>query len=640
MPIIIGMTQKRHSIDQWIVLVLAFISLTLAASISRNVFERLPHLEDELAYLYQARVFADGEIVTDIPENSRAFWQPFVVSYWDSGHRFGKYTPGWPALLALGIHTGQMWVINGFFALLTVALTYRLGREIFDRLTGVIAAGLLTFSPMFLLQNGTLMAHSAALFFTLLFVYAYWRITRGKAARRWGVVAGVALGILVVIRPLTAAAISIPLILYSLLRLIQAGRPPEDRWPRLLATFTPLAILGVITLTLGSSVLLFNYAATDEIRLELYTEVWEYDRIGFGEAGEYGRSGHTIVKGVRHARFDLSLMAADLFGWVVERTDDGLILPANMQDMPDERIHHYLTSQNYYPAGLLGLSFFAVIAGLYVGFRRHAWLLGLTTVTLAWFVLPPLRDAAFLVDPAFTPLWLWLGGGIALILAPILILAFRQEAETARWTWLLFMVALMLILAHLAYWVGSQRYSTRYYHEGIAALSIIGALPFAYLGRQLVNRFDQRGYWLIGAPLVLILGYSLIAYSLPRIGVLYQFNRVAERVIERIEEQRDGDQPVLVIATLADDANLAWRGTGTLMGLTDPYFENDIIVAWNHMPGGNVRQSLIAQHPDRQVIDILIDFEDSWFPECGDELDDIPESCRINPPLPYRSEDN
>ena len=105
---------------QWTVVALAFFAFFMSAHLSRTVFERLPHLEDEVAYLFQARVFARGDIVIETPNPRRAYWQPFVVDH--EGLRFSKYTPGWSALLSLGVNLGQTWVINAFFALLTVAL--------------------------------------------------------------------------------------------------------------------------------------------------------------------------------------------------------------------------------------------------------------------------------------------------------------------------------------------------------------------------------------------------------------------------------------------------------------------------------------------------------------------------------------
>jgi hypothetical protein len=194
---------KRY---HFIVLLLIAFSMVMSALISRVVFERLPHLEDEVAYLFQAKTYAGGHLVIDSPEPRRAYWQPFVVDYAPTGERFSKYTPGWPALLTIGVLFGQPWIINAFLAGLTVALTYRLGSEIFNPDVGLIATVLTAFSPMALLLNATLMGHTAALYGVTLFFYAYWRIERGRHALRWGIIAGIALGLVVTTRPLTPLA--------------------------------------------------------------------------------------------------------------------------------------------------------------------------------------------------------------------------------------------------------------------------------------------------------------------------------------------------------------------------------------------------------------------------------------------------
>jgi hypothetical protein len=95
--------------------ILAFFAFCMSALVSRTVFERLPHLEDEIAYLFQAKVFAGGQIVIEQPQPRQAFWQPFVVDHNESGNRFGKYTPGWSAVLALGVMIGQESLWQGSF---------------------------------------------------------------------------------------------------------------------------------------------------------------------------------------------------------------------------------------------------------------------------------------------------------------------------------------------------------------------------------------------------------------------------------------------------------------------------------------------------------------------------------------------
>ncbi|MBN8637248.1 MAG: glycosyltransferase family 39 protein [Anaerolineae bacterium] len=634
---------------RFIVLALALFAFGMSAYLSQTVFERLPHLEDEVAYLYQARVFARGDIVIDSPETSRVFWQPFIVDR--DGNRFSKYTPGWSAQLAVGILLGEYWVINAFFAALTVALTYRLGREIFNPQTGLIAAALFAFSPMALLLNATLMSHTSALFWTTLFLYAYWRLERGRHALRWGLLAGLALGALVATRPLTAVAIGLPVIVWSVIRLVRAFALTETtfawtfnptfaraenltstpRWGsylglrvrRMTAKLPPLIALSVVTLLLSAAVPIYNRAAVGDPLFDLYRLVWDYDRIGFGAGQEYGRSGHTLTKAFNHGRFDLSLTAADLFGWQL-----GTITDANGAVLPD--IATQLTTEADYWLRT-GLSWVLLPFGLLVGFRRKSpWVILWFLVLYGWMRFAfDWQGGAQMTNPVFA--WLWLAVAFAWLLAPFLVLRRRTEV----WTWILAAVTLSLLGSQMTYWIGSQRYSTRYYYEALTAVCLLSALPIAWLVRwrtevkglraekNSVGRSEtaqQADFQpspqssvlspLLYAVFAALLVYSFITYSLPRIGVLRGFNHVNRERIAEIEARREPGRDVLVIVNGTD---VRWRAFGALMAVTSPYLDSPIVAAWNFQDSSTLRDDIIARFPDRQVIDLRAQGEESWF---------------------------
>ncbi len=616
---------------------LALFSFFMSALISRTVFERLPHLEDEVAYLYGARMFARGDLVIATPEPRRAFWQPFVVD--SGGHRFSKYTPGWSMQLAIGELMGESWVINAFYAMLTVALVYRLGREIFNEDTGVIAAALTAFSPAALLLNGTLMGHTSALFATALFIYAYWRIEHGTRRIAWGAAAGVALGLLVINRPLTAAAVALPFVVWSGARLIRSlvshartslsianGKsssapvplsiasdregeqnpvsPPSLPYDwrgaggeeglngvngsRFVRTLTPLILLSVIAVVMALLIPIYNTAATGDPTDNLYTYVWSYDTVGFGAC--CGRTGHTLEKGIRHLRFDLSLTAADLFGFAA-----GSITPEVEQ--------HWLTESDYFP--MLGLSFVFFPLALIAAFRWKSLLVfAWAAVLVGWFALPyqtfrPYYYGDLIRDPGFA--WGWLAAGLAWVNLPLLF--WRKHANS--WTWLLIAVMLTVVGMQIAYWIGSQRYSTRYYYEGLISAAILSAIPIAWLARR-INRMVVYGAF------ALALAWSLFAYSVPRLNVLYHFNNVQRLHIEAVEARREGDRPVLVII---NGDNVRWRAFGSLMAVTSPYLDSEIVVAHNYTgdSSDSVRERILALFPDRQVIEMDAEENQAWF---------------------------
>jgi len=78
-----------------IALVLSLVTILVTYFVTIQYFEALPHLEDEIAYVWQARAIADGNLVVTSPPQSESFLVPFVVDH--NGMRFGKYPLGWPA---------------------------------------------------------------------------------------------------------------------------------------------------------------------------------------------------------------------------------------------------------------------------------------------------------------------------------------------------------------------------------------------------------------------------------------------------------------------------------------------------------------------------------------------------------------
>jgi hypothetical protein len=586
-------------VNKWATIGLIFFAFGMSAFVSRSVFERLPHLEDEVAYLYQAKIFAGGQLVVESPQPRRSFWQPFVVDYSQTGQRFAKYTPGWPLLLTLGVWSGQAWLLNALLAALTVALTYRIGRELFNADVGLIAAALMAFSPAALLLNASLMGHTSALFFTTLFIFAYLQLEklRGYRALLWGLIAGVALGWIVITRPLSAIAVALPLIVYSAARLLlpvllllrdKAKTTRQTAIGRMWRTLQPLLLLSVVTLLLAAIIPIFNYTATGDPTKNLYTLVWPYDRIGFGEC--CGRNGHTLEKAIRHHRFDLSLTAADLFGWQL-----GQITP--------EIQEHLRTSSVYYPH--IGLSFVLLPFGFLVGLlwgarsrvdvlRRLLLLLLWALVALAWVLLPVhYLDTEAIRDPTFS--WLWIIAAFTWILLPLFGLVATQNKQV-RWTWLLISVLLGVVVAQMSYWIGSQRYSTRYLYEALTAAALLSALPLAWVARRNLR-------WLLYPLVAFALLYSLTMYSTPRISALYRFNRVNADLLAEVEARREDDQPVLVLVTGpgTGDERVRWRAMGTFMAVTGPYLDSDIVLAWDY---GGVREQILSQFPERQVIEM------------------------------------
>lgn len=306
---------RRYSPSDGFALVLSLLGIVIAWQVATRVFENIPHIEDEMAYVWQAKAITGGALALPSPKNTSSFLVPFVVDY--QGQRFGKYPPGWPAVLALGIFLGARGLVNPLLAGLAVWLTYRLGQRLFGTAVGLLAAGLTVTSPFFWMNSGSLLSHPLGLVLSAAFTLAWldaWPASPGAAGeggdtdpRAWlaTLSAALCLGLLVLSRPLTAVALALPFGFHGLLLLLRGSRAVRLR----------LMVFGLLALALASLLFAWQFAVTGDPFLNPYTLWWEYDKVGFGPGHGLLENGHTLHQAWINTRFSLRVGAVDLFGW-------------------------------------------------------------------------------------------------------------------------------------------------------------------------------------------------------------------------------------------------------------------------------------------------------------------------------------
>ena len=285
------------------IVVLCAAVFVVAAAVAWGVFDAMPHLEDEHANLFQAKVFARGRVTNPAPPVPAAFNVPFVLSY--NGHQFAKYPPGYPLLLAFGVLLGQPWLVNAAAAAIAILGVYLLGRDLFDRGTGLLAATLGSVSPMLMLLSGTLLSTPASLAAFTLFAWAFIRARRPGEPRRsafaWA--AGALGGLGLAIRPWTALGVGLPFLVYALVDLLRRRRPALPIYSRMAIAF----------LAVGSLWPLYNLLAAGSALNNPYTQVWAYDRPGFGPDVGYG--GYDWSKAMLNLRISVDQFDESLSGW-------------------------------------------------------------------------------------------------------------------------------------------------------------------------------------------------------------------------------------------------------------------------------------------------------------------------------------
>ncbi|MBI2864903.1 MAG: glycosyltransferase family 39 protein, partial [Chloroflexi bacterium] len=215
-------TRSRHSITIAVALAAILVAAFWGGShLSQSVFYGLPHVEDEHAFLFQAKVLATGRLFVQSPPMPPFFPTQFVVDR--DGKRFGKYPPGYPLVLSLGVLAGQPRLVNPLLGALGLFVVFLIGRELYGNRLGLLAAGLGAVSPFFFMQSGSYMSHASTLLFTALFVLFF---VKGRGSRNlaFPALAGASLGMAFITRQLTAAGIAVPFVLYALVDLRRGWR--------------------------------------------------------------------------------------------------------------------------------------------------------------------------------------------------------------------------------------------------------------------------------------------------------------------------------------------------------------------------------------------------------------------------------
>jgi 4-amino-4-deoxy-L-arabinose transferase-like glycosyltransferase len=365
-----------------IALLISFMAVLAAFIVTDRVFERMAHIEDEMAYVWQAQAISHGYLTLPSPALAKSFLVPFVVDY--HGQRFGKYPLGWPVVLALGERLGVPYLVNPILAGLGVWLTYQLAKRLFGATVALLAAGLTASSPFFLLNSGSLLNHPLGLVLTILFALSWLDafLTPG-ISQRWlpALAAGAALGLLALTRPLTAVCVGLPFAIHGLILLFRGD------W----TTRRNLILLGVTALAISLLLFVWQYAVTGDPTLNPYTLWWSYDKIGFGPGHGHLPGGHTLEQAWINTRFNIFVGKHDLFGWA---SYSWIFLPFGLLAI--------LRDRNW--RALLPVSIFFSLFFIYMAYWIGAWLFGpryyyeglisltlLTAAGIAWLAGWPTR---------------------------------------------------------------------------------------------------------------------------------------------------------------------------------------------------------------------------------------------------------
>lgn len=181
---------------------IALAALALTLALSFYSFALRPTTSDEIAQLWHARILLGSRLALPPDPNPEFFAIDNVI---DRPHWMSQFPIGGPAVLAVGLLFGVVWLLNPVLTALTTLNVYRFVRRAYDEPQARAAATIFAASPMVVLMGGTHMNHMPAAFLVTLALAALpvWVAASDPAQLRGSAaVIGIAVGTTIAIRPL------------------------------------------------------------------------------------------------------------------------------------------------------------------------------------------------------------------------------------------------------------------------------------------------------------------------------------------------------------------------------------------------------------------------------------------------------
>lgn len=312
--------RARELLDPFVVSA-ALWCFALCACLTIVSYERHPHIPDEVIYLLHARYLAAGRLMLELPPVLEAFDLDIMLrtSGTAGEHWASPFPIGWPLLLAVGVKLGAFWLVNPLLSALGVVLGHAFARELLPARSARLFVIALCVSPWFLFIGMSYMSHPWSL--VCLFAAGLGVLRARSSPVRpavrlaWAALAGAAIGMLSLIRPLEGITFAA---LAALPCIGLAG-------PRL-----SLACLGAATLgglAVGLPGLAYNRHLTgDPLRFPVmayFDQAYEpgCNDLGFGPDRGVGWSGidpwpgHSPLEAGLNAQFNLFQIDLELLGW-------------------------------------------------------------------------------------------------------------------------------------------------------------------------------------------------------------------------------------------------------------------------------------------------------------------------------------
>jgi hypothetical protein len=277
-----------------IVLVMIIVALSVY-----YVFQQTPITDDERTYEFQAKILRSGRIFAPPPPIKESFKNIILII--EKNRWTGHYPLGHPFILVLGMLLGSKYFFPILFSGAIVLLTYLICMELFGKKKlALLSTLLMAISPLFIFTSSTLLTHTSSGFFLGLFMLLFLKSVEqeggGWYRYLYALGAGLSIGFVFNMRPLTAVGIGLPFAVLLLMRLFRKRRGIYGK--------VALMILGF------SALLLVTLWYNDQLNGDYFKFPVEY----YSAFVNQGHS-HSLQNGFLNLSFNMIKLNAFLFGF-------------------------------------------------------------------------------------------------------------------------------------------------------------------------------------------------------------------------------------------------------------------------------------------------------------------------------------
>jgi len=288
--------------------VTAIFSIVSSGLFNYIILDHMPHIQDEIAMAFQAKILASGRFYEATPSLPEFFDCEFIVA--DGPRWYGKYFIGQSLPLVPGVWLNAPWLVHPLLAGVAIWLTFLLGKNLFNEKVARVAVVLMAISPFRVSLFAMMLAHPVPLVMLAVFALATVKVVLDPGRTGWALVAGLAIGFAGNIRPLTALAMGAVIGLAALIAMPWR----RFRWQTAAAFVFGAGVFAVVLFG-------YNKMLTGDPLLTPFNKWSQGDRLGFGpDIGlEYWRDedkGHTLKKALfKDLYFNFDVLGQNLTGW-------------------------------------------------------------------------------------------------------------------------------------------------------------------------------------------------------------------------------------------------------------------------------------------------------------------------------------